>query len=303
MTNALIQRLLTLGMPLLCWTIAWWLWPVNPNYALGWMVAPALITMALLAGQFAILFVVNRTDPTPRANLLAHCRAWCGETRACLQVFHWWQPFRRNRLGDNLSVRVGGENQRGIVLLHGFFCNRAFWTHWIKRLQLEQRVFIAVDLEPAFGSIDSYASVVGRAVRQVQQATGMAPVIVGHSMGGLAARAWLAANDVKEQGAVAVHRVITLGTPHHGTWLARFSHTLNGAQMQRASGWLDNLAMNEKKLQKIQFTCFFSNCDNIVFPVSSAKLEGADNRLVLGRGHIDMAHDPEVIDACWALMQ
>ncbi len=303
MINALIQSLLTLGMPLLCWTTAWWLWPVHPNYAIGWMVAPAVITMALLAIQFVILFVVNRADPTPRASVLEHCRAWWGEVRACIRVFHWWQPFQRTALGDNLSVRADGENQRGVVLLHGFFCNRAFWTHWIKRLQSEQRVFAAVDLEPAFGSIDAYVSAVDHAVRQVHQATGLAPTIVGHSMGGLAARAWLAANVVKETGAIAVHRVITLGTPHHGTWLARFSRSLNGAQMQSGSGWLSDLSANEKKLHKTPFTCFFSNCDNIVFPVSSATLEGAENRLVLYRGHIDIAHDPKVIDACWSLMQ
>jgi triacylglycerol lipase len=303
MTNALIQRLLTLGIPLLCWTIAWYLWPVSPNYALGWMLFPVSLTMLLLALQFIILYAVNRTDPTPRASVLEHGRAWWGEMRACIRVFHWWQPFQRTAFSDNLHTRSGEGNQRGVVLLHGFFCNRAFWTHWIKRLQSEQRVFVAVDLEPAFGSIDAYTSAVERAVRQVQQITGIAPVIVGHSMGGLAARAWLAANAAKEADAVAVHRVITLGTPHHGTWLARFSHTQNGAQMQSGSGWLNSLEANEKKLQKMQFTCFYSNCDNIVFPVSSAKLEGADNRLVRCRGHIDMAHDSKVIDACWALMQ
>jgi triacylglycerol lipase len=303
MINGLIQRLLTLGTPLLCWTVAWWMWPLSPNYALGWIVAPAAIPPSLLAIQFGILYAVNRKDPTPRASLLAHVRAWWGETRTCIQVFHGWQPFRRTALGDNLNVSTDGENQRGIVLLHGFFCNRAFWTHWIKRLQSEQRVFVAVDLEPAFGSIDAYINTIEQAVRQVQQATGQAPILVGHSMGGLAARAWLVTNAAKGASAIAVHRVITLGSPHHGTWLARFSHTLNGAQMQSGSGWLKMLEESEKKLQTVRFTCFFSNCDNIVFPVSSAKLEGADNQLVLERGHIDMVHDSKVIDACWALMQ
>ncbi len=267
------------------------------------MVVPVLITMVLLAFQFACLMAINRADPTPRASVLGHFRAWWGELGVCMRVFHWWQPFRRSALKDNLGVYPGAENQRGVVLLHGFFCNRGFWTHWMQRLQAEQRVFVAVDLEPAFGSIDAYTLAVDAAVQQVWQATGLAPTIVGHSMGGLAARAWLAASPAPATGALAVHRVITLGTPHHGTWLARFSHTLNGAQMQRGGAWLSSLALNEKKLQKVPFTCFFSNCDNIVFPVSCAKLEGADNRLVRCRGHIDMAHDPEVMDACWALMQ
>jgi triacylglycerol lipase len=303
MTNALIQGLLTVGLPLLCWTLAWWLWPVNQTLALGWLVAPAFITITLLAIQFVALHVVNRADPTPRASLLGHMRAWWGEVCACMVVFHWWQPFRRIALANNLNAIAGADKQRGVVLLHGFFCNRAFWTHWLERLQTEQRVVVALDLEPAFGSIDAYVLAIDRAMRQVQQATGLAPVIVGHSMGGLAARAWLVSNAANGAGAVAVHRAITLGTPHHGTWTAKFSHTANGAQMKESSNWLCHLAEHEENAPKVQFTCFYSNCDNIVFPVSSAKLEGADNRLVRNRGHIDMAHDPEVIDACWALMQ
>ncbi len=303
MTNALTQRLLTIGLPLLCWTLAWWMWPINQTLAIGWVVAPAVITTALLAIQFLALIAVNRADPTPRASMGENLRAWWGEACACILVFHWWQPFRRTAIADNLDAQSAADNQRGVVLLHGFFCNRAFWTHWLKRMQAEQRVFVAVDLEPAFGSIDAYTAAIDRAMRQVQQATGLAPVIVGHSMGGLAVRAWLISNAAKGVGAVAVHRAITLGTPHHGTWTAKFSHTANGAQMKMHSAWLKRLFENEKKPQNIQFTCFYSNCDNIVFPVSSAKLEGADNRMVRNRGHIDMVHDPQVINACWVLMQ
>jgi triacylglycerol lipase len=303
MTNALIQRLLTIGVPLMCWMLAWWLWPVNQHLALVWLAAPAFITIALLAIQFVALIAVNRTDPAPRASLREHLSAWWGEVCACMVVFHWWQPFRHTTIANNLNTQSGARNQRGVVLLHGFFCNRAFWTHWLARMQTEQRIFVALDLEPAFGSIDAYVTAIDCAMRQVHQATGLAPLIVGHSMGGLAARAWLTSNAAKGAGAIAVHRAITLGTPHHGTWTARFSHTANGAQMKASSDWLRHLAENEVNSPKVQFTCFYSNCDNIVFPVSSAKLEGADNRLVRNRGHIDMAHDPEIIDACWALMQ
>jgi triacylglycerol lipase len=276
---------------------------MNQNLALFWLAAPALTTITVLAVQFVALISVNRTDPSPRANLGEHISAWWGEVCACMLVFHWWQPFRRTAVADNLNARSGAGDERGVVLLHGFFCNRAFWTHWLKRMQTEQRVFVAVDLEPAFGSMDAYVETIDRAVRKVQQVTGLAPVIVGHSMGGLAARAWLTSNAAKGAGAVAIHRAITLGTPHHGTWTARFSHATNGAQMKKDSAWLSLLAEKEKKSSNVQFTCFYSNCDNIVFPVSSAKLEGADNRMVRNRGHVDMAHDPEVINACWALMR
>jgi hypothetical protein len=73
--------------------------------------------------------------------------------------------------------------------------------------------------------------------------------------------------------------------------------------MRQHSRWLTALKDSEKMPHSVKFTCFFSRCDNIVFPVWSATLEGADNRLVISRGHIDMAHDPQVLNACWDLMQ
>ena len=36
--------------------------------------------------------------------------------------------------------------------------------------------------------------------------------------------------------------VVTIGTPHHGTWLARFGHTPNARQMRPGSNWLVALA-------------------------------------------------------------
>ena len=70
----------------------------------------------------------------------------------------------------------------------------------------------------------------------VTEATGLPPVLVCHSMGGLAA--WPGCAPAAD---ARVHRVLTLGTPHAGTWLARFSHTENGCQMRMNSAWLQAL--------------------------------------------------------------
>lgn len=248
--------------------------------------------------------MVSRCDSAPHASLREQVRAWWGELCTAVLVFYWWQPFRRAAVPDGLDSSQLTPGQRGVVLVHGFFCNRAFWTHWLLRLRDQKRAFIAVDLEPPFGSIDEYIATIDQAVRQVRQTTGLPPVIVCHSMGGLATRAWLAACQARGEGGPGLaHRIITLGTPHHGTWLARFSHAINGRQMQQHSRWLTALKASEKMPHFAKFTCFFSLCDNIVFPVSSATLEGADNRMVRSLGHIEMAHDPQVINACWELMQ
>jgi pimeloyl-ACP methyl ester carboxylesterase len=106
--------------------------------------------------------------------------------------------------------------RRGAVFIHGFVCNRGFWTPWLKELRARGHSFVAVNLEPVFGSIDEYVPIVEGAVQRVTQATGMAPVLVCHSMGGLAARAWLRAMSADGR----VHHVITIGSPSRPGWRA-----------------------------------------------------------------------------------
>jgi triacylglycerol esterase/lipase EstA (alpha/beta hydrolase family) len=119
----------------------------------------------------------------------------------------------------------------------------------------------------------------------MEVAGGSPPVLVAHSMGGLAVRAWLTTSGADSR----VHRVITLGTPHHGTWLARFGRTTNARQMRIGSPWLISLAQREPAARYAKFTCCYSHCDNIVFPASTATLPGARNLHVPGTAHVHLA--------------
>ncbi len=151
------------------------------------------------------------------------------------------------------------------------------------------------DLEPLFGSIDDYAATIEQAVQQLERCTGTPPVIVAHSMGGLALRLWWAGHG----GDARVRHAMTLGTPHHGTWLARFAMSPNARQMRQQSPWLRALQAREPAGRAQRFTCFYSHCDNIVFPPSTATLAGADNRHIPGVAHVHMADRPEP----WAELQ
>ena len=93
---------------------------------------------------------------------------------------------------------------------------------------------------------------------------------------------------------VRVHHVVTIGTPHRGTWLARWGRQPNAMQMRLGSRWLRTLAESESPAWRARFTCFYSDCDNVVFPPRRATLDGATHRLLAGRAHLDLLDDPRV---------
>ena len=243
----------------------------------------------VLAVEFALLAWVHGEDPTPRAGPAELLRAWWGECLASARVFGWHQPFRAQAWPDV----PGRPGVRGIVFVHGYVCNRAVWSPWLARCAARGTPCIAVDLEPVFSPLDAYVPTVEAAVAQLERETGLAPLLVCHSMGGLVARAWLAAT----KGADArVHRVVTIGTPHRGTWLARLSNTVNSLHMRQTSEWLRGLAAREPAARTARFTCFYGHADNIVFPPQAAWLPGAEGHHLRATAHVAMAFHPAVFN-------
>ena len=277
-----------------------WIWHVVPDYSqfyIGFL-ALAGVYIAYMAILFIATYRLNRNDAETRTTLGALAQAFLREVCIAPVVFLWRQPFRSQTLPDFLP----SSDKTGVVFIHGFFCNRAFWAPWMTQLLVGKRAFESVTLEPAFGSIDDYALVIETAVAKVTQATGQAPTLICHSMGGLAARAWLRSNLGNE---ARIRRVITIGTPHFGTALSTEKALLpltNTQQMQRLGPWTQQLAKDEPEARYGKFTCWYSNCDNIVVPTSTAMLPGADNRLVTAQGHISMAFNQRVMQDSLALL-
>lgn len=287
---AWLQRCLGLGACVASVLAAWWTgqlewpWPCRLLLALLLLLPHAPV----LAFEFLLLARFGNSHPAARPTAPQLLRAWWGEVWMGVLTFGWRQPWRPGAEPDHLPPE--GRGRRGVLLVHGFVCNRGLWTPWLRSLRASGTPVVAINLEPVFGSIDDYVPLIESAVARLEKATGLPPLIVAHSMGGLATRAWLREHSADARCA----GVVTIGSPHHGTWLARFAVSPNGRQMRRGNRWLEALAAQEPLARRERFTCFYGHCDNIVFPAATAMLEGADNRHLAGTAHVDLVCRPEV---------
>ncbi len=222
-------------------------------------------------------------------DFIAALRLFGGEFLASMRYSSYFMLFP---LGWRLQPR---ERQHGlpVLLLHGYLCNSGYW-HGLSRALTAARISHAgIDLEPLGAGIDDYAPQVRAAVERLCAESDRAQLIlVGHSMGGLVARAYL-----RHYGAQRVARVITLGTPHDGTALAGLAPGRNGAQMRRGSAWLRELSATEANLQRELFTSIYSVHDNIVAPQDSGHFAGAHNVAFGAIGHVALGDTPEIIAA------
>jgi triacylglycerol lipase len=272
--NGRLQRIWVLLRLTVAGLVGW-------RFGWGWGVLTLGLHAAVLAGGFVQLRWVNR--PAPGWGQLL--RAWAREVVASELAFSWRQPWREWAEPDHLPA---GATQ-GVLLVHGFSCNRARWNGWMKRLRSQGIAFIAPTLEPAFGSIDAYADEIEAGVQKLKAHTGRMPLLCAHSMGGLALRAWW-----RQYGAghEAPH-VITLGSPHQGTRMAALGVGVNTRQMRLGSRWLVALP----GLPDVD--CFWTPCDQIVNPAECAILAGARAHRLDGVGHMGLVHS----DEAWNLVQ
>ncbi|MDZ7812128.1 MAG: alpha/beta fold hydrolase [Ideonella sp.] len=290
--------LLTLG-----WGLHWAL-VQHASLRLGLAVVALAVTWHALwlTLTFAIMTWRNRPDAAPKPSGAEWLRAWWGEVLAAPKVFGWLQPFRSGQVPDYLPPETPSHCETppvGVVLVHGFVCNRGLWNSWMKRFRAQGVPYLAVNLEPVFGVIDDYAVIIEQAVRRITEVTGRPPVIVAHSMGGLAVRAWLQQYEAEDR----IASVVTIGSPHQGTWLAHWGSTPNARQMAPGGVWLTQLAAQEPASRASRFVCCFSHCDNIVFPAMTAVLPGARAVLIRAAAHVDMVGRTEVFNEVIVALQ
>jgi len=192
----------------------------------------------------------------------------------------WW-------LGRREPPTATRSQDTPILLVHGLLCNGAYWLPLQKYLQQRGITnLFTLNLQPNFANIDVYAGQVAKRVEYILKTTGANKVIlIGHSMGGLVARAYV--QHFGGQNFVA--KLITLGSPHHGTYHAYLLWGTNLRQMRPRNEWLMELNTTETQPASVPMVCLYSYHDNMITPPTSAALANAKNIAVAGVGHVEIA--------------
>ena len=73
----------------------------------------------------------------------------------------------------------------------------------------------------------------------------------------------------------------------------------NGRQMRVGCDWIAALSGTDSQVTSL-FTCWYTNCDNIVFPPSTATLPCAHNPPVARAAHLDLAFRPALMQEVFA---
>lgn len=213
------------------------------------------------------------------------------EFAALVLLFSMVLPFEKFWLGPD---RLGhcATRRTPLLLIHGYQCNRGFWFWLRPRLEAAGWTVATHSMEPTWTEIDNYVEGIARRVDEVLAATG-APqlILIGHSMGGLACRAYL-----RRHGRGKVARLVTLGSPHRGTQLAKLGIGPNARQMRTGSDWLLALGTPGAVPLPPDSVSIYSCHDNYVYPqANSSRLEGATHIAIGGVSHIGMAVSPRLL--------
>ncbi len=167
--------------------------------------------------------------------------------------------------------RANDSKYKGIpvIFVHGYLHNRTGWLFY-------RWLFKRSGLGPTYaytfrGTVKDQAERLARIVDEVIGATGAPRLdLVGHSMGGLVIRRYLAG-----AGGERVRRVVTLGSPHRGSKLAAFAPTRAGRELLPESALIKELKEMVAPPGGVELYSLYTPFDNMVLPVRSSVLEGA----------------------------
>ncbi|MDK3255961.1 lipase family alpha/beta hydrolase [Blastococcus capsensis] len=181
------------------------------------------------------------------------------------------------------AAPTAGEEPGPVLIVPGYGGNTAMLEPLADRLRSTGRDATVVALpDGGTGDLHGAAGALDAAATAALERTGADSVdVVGYSAGGLTARLWIA-----DGHADVARRVVTLGSPHHGTGIASLAGTYAPErcpeacrQMVPDSELLAGLNTDETP-EGVEWVSVWTTQDAVVTPPDSARLDGALNLTV-----------------------
>jgi triacylglycerol lipase len=265
-----------------------WSTPGVVGLAVGGAIGVRLLLVCLTLGLSWL--ARSPREPGERLGLAGIVRLVGGEWRAMVANNFVWIPFERTVV--RADPPLAPSTRVPVIVVHGYFSNRGTVCALAHALDGAGIAPVFVPSLPAiFAPIETFAAHLARVVHEVTEATGQPrAILVCHSMGGLIARAYLGSH-----GAGRVAGLVTLGSPHHGTVLAKLGSGHNGRQMRIGSDFLRDLGRAEGEGGPgCAALSLYTVHDNLVAPQESSRLDWARNVRLHGIAHLAMLLDPRV---------
>jgi pimeloyl-ACP methyl ester carboxylesterase len=179
-----------------------------------------------------------------------------------------------------------------VVLVHGYFHNRSGFV--VLSRELRRRGFRWIH-GMNYNPVPELAERFGRYVDDIRRVSGSQRVhLVGHSLGGVIAR-WY----TEELGGYKnVDTIVTIGTPHHGTYAAYIGVGQAAKDMRPGSDVIRTLELGIRK-RKTTYVNLYSDLDFLIVPPSSAVLPdrpNVHNHLIEDIGHTSLLLSDELVD-------
>jgi triacylglycerol esterase/lipase EstA (alpha/beta hydrolase family) len=270
--------------------VGWAAWSILQG-ASGWPFMAGAVALyfaipLVAASTWFTLAWIFRTPRPPalRIGLRASTRMFWNEMRAIgragprMALYRWLLP-------DPPPAPASAP----VLLLHGVLCNAGVWVG-LRRFLAQEGIGPVYTLSygPPLASIELFAEQTAAKIESILAITGATSLaIVGHSMGGLVARAYL-----RRHGGDRVGLLMTLGTPHHGSVLAWLFPGLCMGQLRPGNAWLAELNRDEEYSPPARTVSLWSWHDSMVAPQTSARLGATANIELTGVGHNALLGDP-----------
>lgn len=260
-----------------------WL-PAIAIVATGWW----LVQLTIMALGFVVKWLAGDWPAVTRGATGHWLRTAAVEIGWMARLYLIDQPWRPAPM-----QMVAADPRAPLLLVHGFFCNGAVWRPFARHLR--ERSFASVSLQPSYRNFQAQLDDLHLAVEAWCARSGRSRVLlVGHSMGGLLARAYAGRHPERCAGVVCV------AAPHHGTLLGDLIHGVEAGPPSPRCRWLREFNARSGERIGVPALNLWTADDNIVVPAASARLAAAPERAVHGFGHMAVIAAP---GACAALLQ